>query len=143
MSCCTILTAIRRWFRFARRMAEENGWKLYSVLSCKECDRCFEQDGPLTFLNLVHHAQFVVSNSFHATAFSLIFRKQFVVFNRQEHINTRMRDLLYGLGLRDCLMDSAGRDCPRIDYPQILERLDEKVSVSKAYIENVLSEGKR
>ena len=129
--------------RFARRMAEENGWKLYSVLSCKECDRCFEQDGPLTFLNLVHHAQFVVSNSFHATAFSLIFRKQFVVFNRQEHINTRMRDLLYGLGLRDCLMDSAGRDCPRIDYPQILERLDEKVSVSKAYIENVLSEGKR
>ena len=110
--------------RFARRMAEENGWKLYSVLSCKECDRCFEQDGPLTFLNLVHHAQFVV-------------------FNRQEHINTRMRDLLYGLGLRDCLMDSAGRDCPRIDYPQILEKLDEKVSVSKAYIENVLSEGKR
>lgn len=97
--------------RFARRMAEENGWKLYSVLSCKECDRCFEQDGPLTFLNLVHHAQFVVSNSFHATAFSLIFRKQFVVFNRQEHINTRMRDLLYGLGLRDCLTDSAGRDC--------------------------------
>ena len=54
-----------------------------------------------------------------------------------------MRDLLYGLGLRDCLMDSAGRDCPQIDYPQILERLDEKVSVSKAYIENVLSEGKR
>ena len=129
--------------RFTRRMAEENGWKLYSVLSCKECDRCFEQDGPLTFLNLVHHAQVVVSNSFHATAFSLIFRKQFVVFNRQEHINTRMRDLLYGLGLRDCLMDSAGRDCPQIDYPQILERLDEKVSVSKAYIENVLSEGKR
>jgi hypothetical protein len=40
-------------------------------------------------------------------------------------------------------MDSAGRDCPQIDYPQILERLDEKVSVSKAYIENVLSEGKR
>ena len=113
------------------------------MLSCGECDRCFEQDGPLTFLNLVHHAQFVVSNSFHATAFSLIFRKQFVVFNRQEHINTRMQDLLYGLGLRDCLMDSAGRDCPRIDYPQILERLDEKVSVSKAYIENVLSEGKR
>lgn len=90
-----------------------------------------------------NYAQFVVSNSFHATAFSLIFRKQFVVFNRQEHINTRMRDLLYGLGLRDCLMDSAGRDCPRIDYPQILEKLDEKVSVSKAYIENVLSEGKR
>lgn len=126
--------------RFARRMAEENGWKLYSVLSCGECDRCFEQDGPLTFLNLVHHAQFVVSNSFHATAFSLIFRKQFVVFNRQEHINTRMRDLLTLVGTESQLMENAEQRVETVDYCLVSRKLDSAVAQSKAFITTVAGE---
>ena len=126
--------------RFARRMAEENGWKLYSVLSCGKCDRCFEQDGPLTFLNLVHHAQFVASNSFHATAFSLIFRKQFVVFNRQEHINTRMRDLLTLVGTESQLMENAEQRVETVDYCLVSRKLDSAVAQSKAFITTVAGE---
>ena len=126
--------------RFARRLAEENGWKLYSVLSCGECDRCFEQDGPLTFLNLVHHAQFVVSNSFHATAFSLIFRKQFVVFNRREHINTRMRDLLTLVGAESQLMENAEQRVGTVDYCLADQKLDSAVAQSKAFITTVTGE---
>lgn len=126
--------------RFAQKLAVENGWKLYSVLSCEKCDRCFSQEGPQMFVGLVHHAEFVVSNSFHATAFSLIFQKQFVVFNRSESINTRMRDLISCAGLSDCLMDAPKGRRSQIDYRQVARKLDEKVVESKAFIEKVISE---
>ena len=35
--------------------------------------------GPSEFVNLIHNAQFVVANSFHATALSIIMNKQFAV----------------------------------------------------------------
>ena len=125
--------------RFARKLAQEHGWKLYSVLSCEDCDRCFDQSGPLTFVGLVHHAQFVVSNSFHATAFSLIFGKQFAVFDRQEHINTRMRDLMKLSGTDSRLISQLGNaDMGMIDYGRVRARLDVETERSKAYIESVL-----
>lgn len=125
--------------RFARTLAQEHGWKLYSVLSCDGCDRYFDNSGPLTFLGLVHHAQFVVSNSFHATAFSLIFEKQFAVFDRQEHINTRMRDLMGLSGTDDRLISQWGNTClGMIDYGRVRARLDAETEKSKAYIQMVL-----
>ena len=125
--------------QFAKKLAADNGWKLYSVLFCGECDRCFSQEGPQMFVGLVHHAEFVISNSFHATAFSLIFQKQFVVFNRSERINTRMRDLISLVGLSDCLMNDPRVKCSQIDYRQVAEKLDEKIVDSKAFIKKVIS----
>ena len=124
---------------FARELAEKNGWKLYSILPCRECDRCFVQEGPLTFLGVVDHAEFVVSNSFHATAFSLIFQKQFVVFDRKEKINTRMRNLVSAAGLQNRVWSASTVDLQEIDYEQVNEKLSEKIKASKWYIERVLS----
>ena len=117
--------------KYVKSIAEKNHWKIYSVFSCDYADKCFENEGPAAFLSLVNNAEFVVSNSFHATAFSLIFHKQFVVFNRMEKINTRMRDLLTMAGL-----DS---DAEEIDYTVADERIGNAIGESKAYIERVLS----
>lgn len=126
--------------RFARKLADENGWKLYSVLSCEGCDRCFSQQGPREFIGLVHHAEFVVSNSFHATAFSLIFQKQFVVFNRSESINTRMRDVLELVGLTNQLITGSDQRLQEINYTEIDEKLNCAIKKSKRYIAEVLKE---
>ena len=126
--------------RFAKKLSTDNGWKLYSVLSCKECDRCFSQEGPQTFVGLVHHAEFVVSNSFHATAFSLIFRKQFVVFNRDESINTRMRDILLLVGAINRLMTESDQKLQSINYAEIDKKLNYSIEKSKRYIAKVLKE---
>ena len=126
--------------QFAKKLATDNGWKLYSVLSCDECDRCFSQEGPRMFLGLVHHAKFVVSNSFHATAFSLIFQKQFVVFNRSESINTRMRDVLGLVGLTKQLMTEFDRKVQKINYTKVDGKLDRAIMKSKRYIAEVLKE---
>lgn len=37
--------------------------------------------GPREFVWLLHHARMVVTSSFHGTAFSIIFEKEFIVFN--------------------------------------------------------------
>ena len=54
----------------------------------------FNATGPKEFLNLILNAEFILSDSFHATAFAIIFKKRFCVLNRKEKINTRMQSLL-------------------------------------------------
>ena len=126
--------------QFARDLAKEHGWMLYSVLPCEKCDRCFGQEGPQTFVGLVHNAEFVVSNSFHATAFSLIFQKQFVVFNRSESINTRMRDILKLVGAMNRLITDPDQELQRIHYDEIEKKLNRAIQNSKKYIAEVLEE---
>ena len=92
---------------------------------------------------LIQHAEFVVSNSFHATAFSIIFQKQFVVFTRKESINTRMQDLVSQLGISECLIQENGKSkLKMIDYKIVEKQLSKEVSNSKAYIMEVLNSKK-
>lgn len=79
---------------FAQKKARENGWKIYTMFPSDYGDRDFYDEGPEGFVSLVHHAEYVISNSFHATAFSIIFNRTFAVFDRNENINTRMRNLI-------------------------------------------------
>lgn len=59
--------------------------------------------GPCEFLSMVKHAEFVVTNSFHGTAFSTTFEKPYVsVVTGQA--DTRMHSLLEQLGLADHLV---------------------------------------
>ncbi len=125
--------------QFARRLAKENGWEVYSVLTCSDCDRCFSREGPLTFISLVHHAEFVVSNSFHATAFSLIFQKNFIVFDRKEKINTRMRDMMSLVGLESCMYSNGETgNLADIDYRMVNAKLNEEVKKSKEFINKTI-----
>ena len=80
---------------FALQRAKAQGLQIYTVNNnIRYANKNFYLHGPDVFLSLVHGAELVLTNSFHAVAFSLIFQKQFMVFNRAEKINTRMRDLL-------------------------------------------------
>lgn len=125
----------------ARNLADKNGWKLYSVLPCEECDRCFDQEGPLTFLTLVRNAQYVISNSFHATAFSLIFEIPFAVCRRKEGINTRMLDLLTLVDMEDHMVDVKCLKNLFCNGFQINEhKLETEIMNSKHYLEKVLGE---
>ncbi len=80
---------------FALQQAKARGLQIYTVNNnIRYANKNLYLHGPDVFLSLVHGAELVLTNSFHAVAFSLIFQKQFMVFNRAEKINTRMRDLL-------------------------------------------------
>lgn len=127
------------------RLAEESGCKIYSIYDVDYADKCFSSKGPLAFISLVHNADYVVSNSFHATAFSIIFEKQFWVFNRREGINTRMQDLTSSLEIADRLIedkDGIVTDS-KIDYKRVYEKLNPMIEFSKNYIDKVLSAAKQ
>ena len=71
--------------RLSERLASEKSIKLYYIIDGDKT--LFHIKGinmfgcnPTEFLSLIYNAQYVVSNSFHATAFSLIYEKQFVTF---------------------------------------------------------------
>ena len=92
--------------RIAQEIKKKTGWKIYSVGAIKsQCaDKSFTNAGPLDFVQLIRDAQFVISNSFHATAFSLIMETKFCVVNRADAINERMKSILEDYGLSDRLV---------------------------------------
>lgn len=116
----------------AKALAEKKNCKIYSVLDATYADRCLSDAGPLEFLSYLDGAEAVLSNSFHATAFSLIFHRPFITFDRQEKLNSRMHDLLACVGLE------SHKDVWDIDWTTVQQRLDEEVAGSKSFIDEVL-----
>ena len=69
-----------------------------------------EPDGPLEFLNMIAGASYVMTDSFHAAIFSMIYNKAFVVFKRFKDNdvasqNSRVENLLGKVGLKERLID--------------------------------------
>lgn len=72
----------------------------FEILNLRKGKYCWTEDtrdvvgcGPAEFLELLFHAEYVVTNSFHGTAFSILFHKPFTVFLHSER-GARVRDLL-------------------------------------------------
>ena len=122
----------------SKRIAEERGLKIYSIFNLPYAECCFEDSGPVDFLRLIRDASFVLSNSFHATAFSVIFHREFATVERTEKINTRMRDFTAMLGLADRIVSDSSPEPSKIDWNAVQCRLNIEIAHSKAYIDIVL-----
>ena len=91
-------------FRVANCIAERLDLKIYfideAIRKKQYVHKNVKKVGPLEFLTLISDAAFVVTNSFHGTAFSIVFNKDFVTVPT---VNTgsRMLSLLKLLKLRD------------------------------------------
>lgn len=117
----------------AEQLASAHGLRIYTLQKSDYGDKCVGNGGPVEFVQLVRNASFVLSNSFHATAFSLIFHRPFLVFNRSEGINTRMRDLITPVNLQE---RKSAEDM--IAWDDVQDRLDAYIAASKSYIDGVL-----
>ncbi len=93
--------------------------------------------GPLDFLELLYHADYVVTNSFHGIAMSIIFHKQFVAFPHSVR-NTRLLDILHTLYLETrmvCNEQNIEFIDEKIDWKRVDQDLKEAVKYSKEFIE--------
>lgn len=99
--------------------------------------------GPKEFVRLIEGATMVCTDSFHATALSIILSKQFVEFKRfsdddQVSQNSRIVDLLNFYGLQDRL--DIYNALSTIDYKRIQTKLNKAIEESEQYIiDNVLN----
>lgn len=126
----------------AKEIAKANKWKIFTVnKNIKYADKNFYLEGPEKFLSLMRYSKFTITNSFHSVAFSIIFNKQFIVINRKEEINTRMRDLLQIFNLSHLLVNSSfsSNSIKSIDYSTINCDLEKAIKKSEAFLLNALS----
>lgn len=101
------------------------------------------QSGPIDFISIIAHADYVVTNSFHCSAFSIIFSRDFYVVPRDhQKVNSRMADLLDALNIQGHMVNSADTlddGITGIDYEAVNEKLSSLRESSYNYIEMVLS----
>lgn len=92
------------------------------------------------FLQLIDAAEYVVSNSFHGVAMSVIFRKQFFAAGMGERAN-RVKSLLEEIGLSErYINDSDNFQISKvIDYQTVSKTIDEMILSSKKYLEESLA----
>jgi hypothetical protein len=107
------------------------------VVSVDENSGYMPSAGPLDFLSLIYYSDFVVSSSFHGTAFSIIFQKQFLV--RQVWNTERVKTLLSRVGLSNRFISSnkLNENILSIDYDKVNIELSNIVSQSKEYLNSI------
>lgn len=123
----------------AQRLAHHYDCKVVSIGGRKlnYAQKCYRNEGPSSFVSLIKNAKCVVSNSFHGTAFSMIFGRDFFVVNRKDGLNSRMRDLLSHFGLIHRLVDSYASDAillSSIHYESVVPILAEDIEFSKRWL---------
>ena len=100
-------------------VAKKMGLKVAHVCGfrkkCK-CDYFLKDTGPKDLLNLIYYSGFVVSASFHATIFSVLFNKQFCTLLPEVGTNTRIKDALSYFGLSDRIIHNEN-EIVRLEKP--------------------------
>ena len=94
--------------------------------------------GPEQWLYLVHHARYVFTNSFHGTAFSVIYKKDFYV-QYPPHTASRLRQVMETLGLEERVIREGEplteEPTPYAQAQPVFDRMREQ---SLTYLKNAL-----
>lgn len=125
----------------AQQIAKEKNLKIYNISGFRlgYVDKDMWASSPLDFVQLIRDADYVVSNSFHATAFSLIYERDFCVVNRSEGINERMKSLLMSYNIVGRLVTSYSASLLNsIDYRVVNPLLQKDINDSKEFLKKVL-----
>lgn len=121
-----------------QRIASERNLRIIritdGVVTTDKLDGYMPTAGPLEFLSLIYYADFVVSSSFHGTAFSILFEKQFV--SRQVWNTSRVQKLLEQIGLSNRFISNIDNlEISDIDYSESKQMLNVFIEQSKIYLQ--------
>ena len=138
----------------SKSISEKYKCKLYSVPfigDYEETDRSFGDKqligiDPREFLGYIKRAKYIVTDSFHCLALSIIFEKQFIVVKRSQDnskgaMNSRVTDLLKTLNLNDRLSDGLEAVVlnENINYDTVKDTLEKEVERSMMWLmKNIL-----
>lgn len=132
--------------QFAKEYAQRQHLKIYVIADTYPllyADKNFMQAGPREFISMIYHCKAFISNSFHGTAFSIMFNKPVFVFNRHRHkVNSRMESLMTLFGLNNCILNSP-KEWERaynyqFDYARMNNIKQRELAKSKVYLDNLL-----
>jgi hypothetical protein len=132
---------------FAIEYAKQKNLKIYSIndtYPLPYADRNFNNAGPKEFLSLIYNCDAFISNSFHGTAFSIIFNKPVFVFNRHRHkVNSRMESIMTLFELNEFIINNKTEFKKAINtdfnFDQINSIKEKEIVKSKQFINLLLT----
>lgn len=122
----------------------ENNDEPVLVISNNNCNG--KSTGPLEWLYYFSHADEIFTDSFHGTAFSVIFNKQFSVYIPDDSFfqdsKARITGLLDDLEIRERIIDDTYcfEELKEIDYDSVNAVLSQLKEKSKSYLDKCLKE---
>lgn len=95
--------------------------------------------GPLEFLQLFSGAKYVVTSTFHGTAFSILFHKPFVVdLHENKEFNNRAAELLIKVGLESRDIEKIGSIDDYISWDKVEMAINKYRDVSIEYLKSLI-----
>lgn len=141
--------------KLIEKYCEEQGFKLVFIPFAAnkyiesdmqgECERLYDV-GPKEFIRLFIDTKYVFTDSFHGSVFSILFKKNFMVFERDKKNkvskNSRLYDLLDKFNLSNRLVRSQGEMNTtlkeNINYANVYELLEKYRKESKDFLNEAL-----
>lgn len=132
-------------YKIAQQLSKDTGLPVYSIsqtIRCTFTDKQFNGNTPYQFLHLFQNAKYVVTNSFHGTAFSIIFRKNFWTCS-VANTSSRLTSLLQNLEIMNRFIPG---DCCNVDllksinYNEVYNELEKQKMCSKTFIYKCINE---
>lgn len=152
---CYFLGDNRKAREYAQKVARKYNLKIYAVVFMDEInkidfnfgDEQLYDIGPAEFISYIEKAEYVITDSFHGTIFSILYNKEFIVFNRFEiskgqSTNSRIDSLLGIVGLenrRKIDIQDVETINADIDYEEVKKKIDRIQDVSIRYLKEKLS----
>lgn len=128
-----------------KRFSLEKGLPLWRISNNTFKDKVFDKllmgMTPEEFVWLIDHAQYVITDSFHGTAFSVNMGKPFVAMEPIRGNRARIVDLLDLLGMGNRMLDEGACELPGIDldYGHADSALSEERARCMAWIKDALN----
>jgi hypothetical protein len=131
---------------YAKILSKKYSCKIYEVSyhgylkRLKFADKHFLRATPNTFIQLMNQAKFVIVSSFHGTAFSINFNKQFLTIS-PNRFNSRVNNILELCHLEDRLISSTNfniEELYEIDFMKVNTILDNARSKSLTILNSML-----
>ena len=120
-----------------QKLSKEMGLKIVHICGFRKkcyCDVFEKSAGPEEILGYILYADFVLSASFHATMFSLLFNKQFATLLPGEKTNARIEDILSYVGLQNRILrtdSDVARMADAVDYTDANQKIEAFREASK------------
>lgn len=98
--------------------------------------------GPAEFLYLIHHAELILTNSFHASVFAILFHKRFITFKRPGiDMSSRIVSLANTVGADDKLDEKNNLNCSDgLDYVMVDRLIMEERQKSNNFLKKALED---
>ena len=136
-------------YKYIGEISRKMGLKVYLVISdtSAQVPNSFEtlmDIGPIHWIEYIKNAQFVITDSFHCTVFSLLFERRFQTIISNKMVSSRLQNLLLKLGASDCLInvDDFDKDYdifPKLDYEIINKSIEKERNKSIVFLNKALN----